>query len=55
MKAQVRDFEAFDSAHEGRRSNGDAHALARGSLYSSLDRHVWLCVNITVNAIKGGV
>ena len=39
--ATVRGFQAFEFAHEGRRSNGDAHGLARGSLFSNLGRHVW--------------
>ena len=42
MKASLRDFDIFDFVHEGRRSNGDAHDLARGSMYSSLGRHVRL-------------
>jgi hypothetical protein len=36
------EFEHFDFVHEGRRSNGDAHDLARGSLYSGEGQHVWL-------------
>ena len=41
IKAAVREFDVFMFAHEGRRSNGDAHDLAKGSLYYSLGRHVW--------------
>jgi hypothetical protein len=36
------EFEYFDFVHEGRRSNGDAHDLARGALYSCEGRHIWL-------------
>jgi hypothetical protein len=36
------EFELFEFVHEGRRSNGDAHDLARGSLYSCEGGHVWL-------------
>ena len=28
--------------HEGRNSNGDAHRLARSSIYEVVGRHVWL-------------
>jgi ribonuclease HI len=49
------EFEVFEFVHEGRRSNGDAHDLARGSLYSCEGRHVWLndphdglCKNILI-------
>ena len=28
--------------HEGRNSNGDAHRLARSSIFEAVGRHVWL-------------
>jgi hypothetical protein len=28
--------------HEGRLSNGDAHRVARGSLFEDVGRHLWL-------------
>ena len=34
-------FERAEVVHEGRASNTDAHALARSSIYESLERHVW--------------
>jgi hypothetical protein len=44
----------FDLIHESRRSNHDAHGLARSSLYASLARQVWflqppngVCINYT--------
>jgi hypothetical protein len=36
------EFELFEFFHGGQRSNGDAHDLARVSLYSCEGRHVWL-------------
>ena len=41
IKASVGDFQEVLFAHEGRRSNVDAHHLARSSLYLELGRHVW--------------
>jgi ribonuclease HI len=34
-------FQVCQFVHEGRRSNGDAHCLARGSVSRALGRHVW--------------
>jgi len=34
-------FEFAEFVHENRRTNGDAHRLARSSLYNSTGRHVW--------------
>jgi len=33
-------FESVEFVHENRRTNGDAHRLARSSLYTSTGRHV---------------
>ena len=35
-------FESVEFVHENRRFNGEAHSLARSSLYNSFGRHVWL-------------
>jgi hypothetical protein len=46
---------SFEFSHEGRRSNGDAHNLAKGLIYLSLGRHVGflnpldgVCTNIMI-------
>ena len=41
MKAGMANFERAEVVHEGRASNTDAHALARSSIYESLEIHVW--------------
>jgi len=41
IKARAADFNEVSFVHEGREANGDAHRLAKGSLYESLGRHVW--------------
>ncbi|TVU24169.1 hypothetical protein EJB05_26571, partial [Eragrostis curvula] len=35
-------FVMTDFVHEGRLSNGDAHRVARGSLFDVVGRHLWL-------------
>lgn len=42
IKARARGFTLVEFVHEGRRSNGDAHILARSSMYDDIGRHVWL-------------
>jgi ribonuclease HI len=42
IRAGMRSFQELEIVHEGRRSNTDAHNLARSSIYISLGRHVWL-------------
>jgi hypothetical protein len=54
IRARLSEFQYFNLIHESRRSNHDAHGLARSSLYASLGRHVWflqppdgVCINYT--------
>ncbi|TVU32166.1 hypothetical protein EJB05_23886, partial [Eragrostis curvula] len=42
IKATTRVFTKVEMVHEGRATNGDAHRLARGSIYEEVGRHVWL-------------
>ena len=42
IKTRGDSFTSVEFVHEGRMSNGDAHRLARGSLYETIGRHVWL-------------
>ncbi|TVT97004.1 hypothetical protein EJB05_57772, partial [Eragrostis curvula] len=42
IKARAASFLVTDFVHEGRLSNGDAHTLARGSLFEVEGRHLWL-------------
>jgi hypothetical protein len=35
------DFAVVSFVHDKRTSNGDAHKVARSSVYDSLGRHVW--------------
>ena len=41
IKAGLASFTDALLVHEGRISNGDAHRLAKISIYESLGRHVW--------------
>jgi ribonuclease HI len=41
IKARVMEFQTVQFVHEGRKSNVDAHVLARSSIYLELGRHVW--------------
>jgi hypothetical protein len=41
LRAMQGDFQHFELVHENRRTNLDAHGLARSSLYTSLGRYVW--------------
>jgi hypothetical protein len=41
IKARGESFTSVEFIHEGRMSSGDAHRLARGSLYEAVGRHVW--------------
>jgi hypothetical protein len=42
IKAWATAFATTKFAHEGRLSNGDAHRVARGSLFDEVGRHLWL-------------
>ncbi|CAN6270926.1 unnamed protein product [Urochloa humidicola] len=42
IRARQGDLYHFELVHESRRSNFEAHGLARSSLYASLGRHIWL-------------
>lgn len=42
IKARGAAFQSFELVHEGRRSNTDAHNLAKSSIYANVGRHVWL-------------
>jgi hypothetical protein len=55
IKLYVQAFASFELLDENRRSNTDAHNLARSSIHSSLGRHVWLlnppegvCMNLII-------
>ena len=41
IRARSNDFRIVEFIHEGRRSNVDAHNLARSCIYANLGRHVW--------------
>ena len=41
IRARSNDFRIVEFIHEGRRSNVDAHNLARSCMYANLGRHVW--------------
>ncbi|GJN02011.1 hypothetical protein PR202_ga19322 [Eleusine coracana subsp. coracana] len=41
IQARAQGFESVDFVHEGRNSNGDAHSLARSSIYYDVGRLVW--------------
>lgn len=41
LKARQQDFTSVEFVHEHWDSNGDAHTIARSSLYKSLGRHTW--------------
>ena len=41
IRARLNDFRFIEFIHEGRRSNVDAHNLARSCIYANLGRHVW--------------
>ena len=42
IKAGAARFVDAQFIHEGRNSNGDAHRLARSSIFEAVGRHVWL-------------
>jgi hypothetical protein len=42
IKARATTFVTTEFAHEGRLSNGDAHRVARGSLFDEVGIHLWL-------------
>ena len=35
-------FLTAEVVHESRKANGDAHSLAKSSIYKQLGHHVWL-------------
>jgi hypothetical protein len=41
IRAISNDFSFVEFIYEGRRSNVDAHNLARSCIYAQLERHVW--------------
>ena len=41
IRVRSNDFRFVEFIHEGRRSNVDAHNLARSCIYANLGRHVW--------------
>jgi len=41
ISARSNDFRFIEFIHEGRRSNVDAHNLARSCIYANSGRHVW--------------
>jgi hypothetical protein len=41
LKARHQDFTSIEFVHEHRDSKGDAHTIARSSIYKFLGRHVW--------------
>lgn len=54
--AGVRGFTETQIVHEHRESNGDAHSLAKSSMYESLGRYVWflyppdgVCTSLNLN------
>ena len=42
IKAGVASFTKAEAVHESRKSNGEAHSLAKSSIYNSVGRHVLL-------------
>ena len=42
IKAGVATFMEAEVIHESRKLNGEAHSLAKSSIYNSVGRHVWL-------------
>ena len=42
IKAGVASFTEAEAVHESRKSNGEAHSLAKSSIYNSVGRHVLL-------------
>jgi ribonuclease HI len=52
---EIKETQSVVCVHESRRSNTDAHNLARGSIHSSVGRHVWLQsppVGVPVNILS---
>jgi hypothetical protein len=41
IRARSNDFSFVEFVHERRRSNADAHNLARSCIYAQLGRHLW--------------
>ena len=41
IKAEMTSFTKANFVHEGRNSNGDAHRIARSSIYNDVGRYVW--------------
>lgn len=41
IKVEMASFTKVNFVHEGRNSNGDAHTLARSSIYDDVGRYVW--------------
>ena len=56
IKAEMTSFTKANFVHEGRNSNGDAHRIARSSIYNDVGRYVWfidppdrVCTSYTAN------
>ena len=56
IKAEMTSFTKANFVHEDMNSNGDAHRIARSSIYNDVGRYVWfidppdrVCTSYTAN------